>query len=109
MTPAGQLRERPIFQQRSIDENGDRLGDWETGFARWARIVPRTRGEVALQQRLQGIQPVEVTILKTPASLEITSAWRMVWRGTPYNIQAVAPSEDRREITILAQADQSDA
>ena len=109
MTPAGKRRERPIFQQKAIDENGDRLGPWEEGFSRSARIVPRTRGEIALQQRMQGIQLVEVTVPRDSATQEITSAWRMVWHGTPYNIQASTPSESRREMNILAQADQSDA
>lgn len=109
MTPAGQRRERVTFQQRGADANGDRLGPWEDGFVRSARVVARTRGETALQQRLQGLQPVEVTILRDSASRAVTPAWRMLWNGAPYNIQAVAPTEDRRELVVLAQADQSDA
>lgn len=111
MTPAGQRRERVTFQQRGLDDNGDRLGDWDVagGFVRSARVVARTRGEVALQQRLQGLQPVEVTVLRDSRTRELTTAWRVLWNGTPYNIQAVAPTEDRREIQLLAQADQSDA
>ncbi len=109
---AGARRERLTFQQRSLDSNGDRLGDWEEigqgGLRRWGRTVARTRGETALQQRLQGLQPVEVTVLRDSGTLEITSAWRMVWNGVPYNIQGVAPDERHHELHILAQADQSD-
>jgi hypothetical protein len=106
---AGPRRERVTFQQKAVDENGDRLGDWEgPGITRWARLVHRTRGEVALQQRLQGQQPTEVTILADSETRTITSAWRMVWNYLPYAIQAVAPGEDRSEITLLAVANQTD-
>jgi head-tail adaptor len=108
MAQAGLRRERLTFQQRATDENGDRLGDWETGFLRWGRALARTRGETALQQRLQGLQPLEVTVLRDSETLEITTAWRLLWNGTPYNIRAVVPSEDRREMAILAEWDQSD-
>lgn len=112
MTPSGKRRERVTFSQRTTDSNGDRLGDWEEvgqgAFKRWARVVARTRGETVLQQRLQGLQPAEVVVLRDSSTIEITTAWRMVWNDVPYNIQAVAPTEDRREISILAQADQSD-
>lgn len=109
MIGAGKRRERLAFQQRGLDANGDRLGDWEPGFSRWGRVLSRTLGEGVLQQRLQGRQPAELTVLADSGTRQITTAWRMVWNGTPYNIRAVAPDETRAEIYILAEADQSDA
>lgn len=108
MSGAGKRSERPRFQQRGVDANGDRLGDWEPGFARWSQVLVRTRGEAVLQSRLQGVQPVEVTVVADSETVEITTAWRMVWKTVPYNIRAVAPGEKRDEIVILAEADQSD-
>lgn len=108
MTPAGQRRERVTFQQRDVDENSDHDGPWiEPGFTRWARAVARTRGEVILGQRVQGLQPLEVTILRDSQTVQITTAWRLLWKGAVYNIKAVAPTEDRAEISILAEADQT--
>lgn len=109
MIGAGKRRHRLRFQQRGLDANGDRLGDWEAGFQRWARMLSRTRGEGVLQQRLQGVQPAELTVLADSDTRQITTAWRMVWNGAPYNIRAVAPDEAGAEIHILAEADQSDA
>lgn len=106
---AGKRDQRVTLQQRTADLNGDLLGAWNTGITRWASVVARTRGEVALEQRLQGLQPVEVTILADSGTVEVTTAWRLVWKGVPYNIMAVAPNPDRAQITLLAQADQSDA
>lgn len=111
MIGAGKRRERLTFQQRGLDANGDRLGPWDVagGVIRWGRVVSRTRGEGVLQQRLQGVQPAELTVLADSETRLITTAWRMVWNATPYNIRAVAPDETRAEIYILAEADQSDA
>lgn len=110
MLGAGLRDQRLRFQQRSVDENGDRLGDWEDGFRRWGRAVARTRGEVALQQRLQGVQPVEVTVLRDSRTRELTTAWRMLWNGVAYNIRAVTAAERvGAEIYILAEADGSNA
>ena len=110
MTGSGQRQERVTFQQRGLDANGDRLGDWDSagGFTRWARVRMLKGGEPVLQARLQGVQPVEITVLNDGSTAGITNAWRAVWGGVDFNIQAVSTSEDRSERTILAQADQSD-
>lgn len=109
MTGAGKLKERVTFQAQEIDDNGDRLGDWEDGFTHWARVVMRTRGEVALEQRIQGVQPVEITVLNDSATRDITTAWRALWNGQIFDIEAIAVSEDRRERVILAQSKQTNA
>ena len=110
MQPAGKRRERVSFQQRGTDENGDPLGEWDVAGAvvRWARVTVRTKGDVALQQRLQGLQPAEVIVLADSATRSITAAWRAVWRDKVYAILGEpAPTEDRRELAILIQADGS--
>lgn len=109
MTGNGLRRERVTFQQRSLDANNDRLGDWEEGgFSRWARVLVLRGGEPVMQARLQGQQPVQVTVLSTGATRAVTTAWRIQWKGLPYNIKSIAPGEKRDEIVFLADWDQSD-
>lgn len=106
MTPAGRRKERLRFQRRGLDDNGDiGAGAFEDIFGRWGRVVARTRGEAVVAQRIQGIQPIEVTLLADSATRQITNAWRLIWKGQTYNITAVAPTEDNADITMLAQAD----
>jgi head-tail adaptor len=107
MTAAGLRRERPMFQAKAVDENGDPTGAFEDRFFRWARIVPRTRGEVVLGQRVMGLQPAEVFIRADRETRAINSGWRMLWRGQVFNLKAVTGTEDRAEIQILAEADQT--
>lgn len=109
MTGTGLRRERVTFQQRSVDDNGDRLGDWEAGFDRWARVLALRGGEPVMQARLQGQQPIQVTALATSRTRGVTEAWRILWNERPYNIRSIAPGEDRDEIVFLAEWDQSDA
>lgn len=104
MPGAGALRERVTFQERGLDANGDRLGDWSAGFTVSARVVHRTRGEVALQQRIQGHQPAEITVRLSSRTRPITNAWRALIDGQVYEIQAVAPDERRVFLNILAEA-----
>jgi head-tail adaptor len=104
------MRERPTFQQRAIDENGDRLGPWEEpGITVWAAVLPLKGGEPVMQQRLQGTTPVSVSIRYSSATKVIDNAWRMMWRGVPFNLKDVSPDPRRVFISILATADQSDA
>lgn len=111
MTTAGQRQERITFQQRGLDENGDRLGEWATDgqVKRWARVQPLKGGESVMQQRQQGVAPVIISVLADGSTRQITSAWRAVWKGVPYNLSTPAPDETRAEIAFDAKADQSDA
>lgn len=108
MTGAGQRNVRVVFQQRALDENGDRLGDWADSISRWARVKPLKGGEAVIQARMQGLQPVEITVLADGATRSITSAWRAMVGAWAYNLAAPAGSENRAEITFMGQADQSE-
>lgn len=108
MTGAGQRRERVTFSRRAEDENGDRLGPWGDAFTRWARVKALKGGEAVIQARMQGIAPVEITVLADTATRGLTSEWRAMWQGVAYNLTAPAPSENRAEIAFMAQADQSE-
>lgn len=108
MPSPGQLRERALFVQRSLDRNNLPAGPWETdGLQVWASITPLNGSEPVLQQRLMGLQPVAVVIRRSRASTAINSAWRMIWNGSPYNIKTVQPDARKVWINILAEADQT--
>jgi head-tail adaptor len=99
---AGLLRESVTLQQHALDLNGDRLGPWTDIFATPARVVMRTQGEVVLQQRLAGQQPVEVTVRLDRFSAQVDTDWRIVWLGWPYEITAIAVDELAATVTLLA-------
>lgn len=107
MSRAGERRERVTFQQRGLDANGDRLGAFASDFSRWARVQALKGGEPVLQSRLRGVQPVQITVLRDSDTTTVTTAWRFTWNSTDYNIRAIAPSEDRSEIVMLADDDGS--
>lgn len=106
MIAAGELKEHVTFQQRAPNANGKRLADWEAGFTIRAKVVPRLGTEPVLQARLQGVQPVSVTV-RLKAAPGVDDAWRLLWRGGIYNIKTAVPSLDRQDLEILAQADGS--
>jgi hypothetical protein len=99
---AGLLRETVLFQQHALDANGDRLGPWTDMFALPARVVAQTRGEAVLQQRIAGVQPVQVTVRLDLSSAQIDTDWRAVWLNWPFEITAVAVVELAASIMILA-------
>lgn len=104
---AGQLRESVTFQRRAEDANGDRLGDWADSLAVAARVRAMRGTEPVMQARLQGVQPLEITVRSMPKTREIGADWRAVWEGRPYNIRSIAPDETRQFIAIVAEHDQS--
>lgn len=106
-TGAGKLRERIVFQRRGLDGAGRPSPNqpWDTGaeVSVYARVRPRTGTEPVIQARMQGVQPLEITIRANDATRAITTAWRALWKNRPLNLRTVTPSEDRAEIYILAE------
>jgi head-tail adaptor len=107
---AGSLRSRVMLQQRRLDDNGDRLGDWETvssgatDHAWWAEILALRGGEPVMAQRLQGVQPVIIAVRANPTTRAIDNAYRVI--GVPdrqvYDITAATLTMDRAWVEILA-------
>jgi hypothetical protein len=105
---AGTLTERMYFEQRGLDANGDRLGDWDatTRFDRAAGITYLRGGEGVMQQRLQGKQPVILTVREEAKTKALTNAWRAVdYRDSTrsFDIKSQAPAKQRGFIEILAE------
>lgn len=97
---AGDLRERLSFQSREpIDDGyGNRVsGDFVEQFACAARIQPLKGGEGVQAARLQGTQPVILTIRSSLQAKQVTTAWRAVdaRRGAIYNITSLANMDER--------------
>lgn len=103
MPGAGTLRDRFSFQSRDPDANGDPLGPFAPRFTVSARTIYLRGSEPVMQQRLQGQQPIVLTIREEPRTRQITNAWRAVdvLTGYAYNVTSVSPG-DRGFLDILA-------
>lgn len=103
MPDAGTLRARFSFQSREPDANGDPLGPFATRFTLSTKVIHLRGTEAVMQQRLQGQQPVVLTIREAASTRQITNGWRAVdaVTGYAYGITSVAPG-DRGFLDILA-------
>jgi hypothetical protein len=99
---AGLLRESVTLQRRALDANGDRLGPWVDEFAAPARVLARTSGEAVLEQRIAGVQPVEITLRLDRFSAAVDTDWRLVWLGWNFGITAITVDELGAVVSILA-------
>lgn len=99
MTGAGDLRERVRFEQRGLDANDNRLGNWDpsTAFTRAAQFIWLQGGEPVLQQRFAGSQPVVIRVYDETASRAVETAWSAVdtRTGRRYDIKSNAPAKDQ--------------
>lgn len=105
MPGAGDLRDRITFQARTDDPNGDPLGPWADQFTVWAQMVWLRGSESALQQRLEGKQPVAIVVRSSSSTRAINTSWRAVNARDPeqaFNITAVSPAKERGFIDVLA-------
>lgn len=108
MPGAGALRDRYTFQKRGPDANGDPLGDWADQFTISAGTIYLKGSEPVMEQRLQGVQPVVLTVRDETRTRLITTAWRAVnARDTSlkYDIKGNSPAKDTGFRDVLAQSD----
>lgn len=103
------LDARVRFDVRAANANGDRLGPFENGFAVWAKVDYLRGSESAVANRLQGLQPVTITVREASQTTTITSAMRAVALsgrgvrdGEVFNVTAVAPAQELGFLNILA-------
>lgn len=105
MTSAGQLARRVTFKRRALDANGDRLGDYTDIVTRDARVQSLKGGEGVQQQRMEGQQPVIITVRRDIATKAIDNSYesedaRDATLG--WDIQSVIVTEDLMWVEILA-------
>lgn len=106
---AGKLRESITFSSRT--STPDEYGNPETGgftdeFTVSARVRVLKGGEGVLAVRLQGTQPVLITVRSSPDTKQITTEWRAVDANDAskiYNIRAVTPDEVGDAIDLLCE------
>lgn len=105
MPGAGELNARWTFQQRSETVNGDRQGPWEDGFTVWAKVTWLRGTEAVMADRLEGRQPVVITVRDSAQARAIGTGWRAkskrrsAWIG---NITGASPAKEPGFIDILA-------
>lgn len=103
---AGDLRDRFTFDRLALDENGDRLGPGRVDAITVATNVQYLHGTETVQaQRLQGAQPVLLTIRSSTAARLIDNTFRAVDARDPtrvFDITGVEPTPDRAWLQVLA-------
>jgi head-tail adaptor len=111
--PTGDLRERVAFDLRSGVSDG--AGNFEDAWTETvapvaARIRPLKGGESVVAQRLQGSQPVVITVRSSAATRALTTDCRAraLRSGKTYNVTAVTPDERRAYVDLLCVAGGAD-
>ncbi|GGD30797.1 head-tail adaptor protein [Aureimonas glaciei] len=105
---AGQLRERFAFDGPTEVDDG--YGGVVAGFGEQFSVAARRQylrgGEAVQAARLQGKQPVILTVRRSSQTEAITTQWRArdARTGEVFNIRSIEPSEDRSGFDILAEA-----
>ena len=100
------LRDRLLFQARGADENGDPGGGWEDRFSLFAELDYQRGSELAVSNRLEGRQPVAMTIRDSAQARTITAGFRAIVQGgqrpgETFNITAVAPARARGFLHLM--------
>lgn len=107
------MKDTLLLQRRGSDDNGDRLGDWQTVARVRAEITWLRGGEAVMQSRLQGVQPAVLRVYRSPVTRQLDSSWRAVNahdHGQVFAIEAKSPNaKDANCYDVLAKVGGSDA
>lgn len=104
---SGRLDRLATFQRRTeaVDGYGNTLSDWSPAFTRPCHVLYKRGGETVQAARLEGRQPVVVTVRRDPETDTITSDWRCLIDGRVYNVREYpTPSENRLYLEFLAES-----
>jgi SPP1 family predicted phage head-tail adaptor len=108
MTSAGAMREVIRLQEREEfdDGAGNTYGEWVDRATVPARIRSLKGSETVLAGRLQGVQPIVVTIRNGGDAAVVNTEWRAVndRTGEPYNIRSIIRDERGAWIDLLVEA-----
>ncbi|MCD1620744.1 head-tail adaptor protein [Salipiger manganoxidans] len=104
--PAGNLRDRFAFDGPVYDARGVQVGMQPDLLICNGNVRYLRGGESVQAARLDGKQPVVVTIRRSSVADSITTDWVMrdVRGGTRYNVRAVVPTVDRQWLEITAES-----
>ena len=94
------------FDAPIYDLRGLQTGWSEDAYSCRAQIRYLRGGEAVQAARLDGKQPVVVTIRRSDVADMITSDWKVkdARRGTIFNVRAIVPTEDRAWLEITAES-----
>lgn len=98
-------RDRLRFEQRALDDNNDRLGDWATIFTCSAVLTFLRGGEGVLAQRLQGTLPVILVVRKASELTGLDNSWRAVDvhdETRVFDITGATPAKELGFVDVLA-------
>jgi SPP1 family predicted phage head-tail adaptor len=105
---APNLRDRVAFDAETTGDDG--YGNTVTGWAEQFVVAAQIRylrgSEPVIAERLQGVQPVVVTVRDSTQTRAINAGWRAreARTGTVFNIRSVTPSDGNRAwIDMLAE------
>jgi head-tail adaptor len=108
MINSGNLYEKVAFDAPIETPNGygGVIQGWEEAVQVRASIKYLRGGEVVQAARLQGKQPVVVTIRRNTTTAMIEPSWRMrdVRTSIVYNIRSIVRSDDRQWLEITAES-----
>lgn len=106
---AGMLDQRITLQSRAggVDVLGQASGAWQDVAEVWARARPLRSRELFAAGQMQNITDVEFTIRWRA---DVTSAWRILWRGVPHGITGMPIDVDGQQqwLEIMAATDVKD-
>lgn len=91
---------------QTADGSGGTDAGWAEAHACRAKFRYLRGGEAVMAARLQGKQPVLVTIWNCADARAITPAYRMrdVRTGAVYNVRSIVPTDDRAELDLLCES-----
>ena len=104
--PAGGLYDSIAFDAPVYDGRGGLTGMQVDALKCSGNIRYLRGGEAVQAARLDGRQPVVVTIRRNSVADTVNSDWVMrdARRGTVFNIRSVVPTEDRQWLEITAES-----
>ncbi|SEG59054.1 head-tail adaptor protein [Bosea lathyri] len=112
MLSAGQRNNRVRFERRiegADDGTGNVLQSWSLLVECWAGFRPKFGREQLEAGRLESSLQGTLTVLRWPATADVTAADRVVFLAGPYagkvcQILSIIPTPDNAEIEMMLQA-----
>lgn len=105
---SGSLFDRVAFDAPTVsaDGYGGNVSGWSEQFTTQAHIMYLRGGETVQAARLQGRQPVVVTIRNSAQGQAVLPSWRMrdVRSGMVYNIRSIVRSDNRQFLELTAES-----
>lgn len=105
---AGKLYERIAFDAptETSDGQGGIIQGWQERYCCHAHYRFLRGGETVQAARLEGRQPVIITVRASSETRQVRTEWRIrdTRTGTEFNIRGITPTDDRRFIEILAES-----